>query len=284
MPKRDVVLATLMSSKKTVFLLPTGLALVLCTIALVGSISPAVYGQQQGTTGGQTGSTIDCQTAASTLGGMVIPNPTGTCDVAVPRQGLQVQDSATGATLNNLLVINPLFEFTQMPSPTGGATGAANQAMVYGFAEFALMEGELTSAMRMLSNSSWNVVAVHNHVIGESPSMIFAHAIANGDINTLVRDARMVLDSLMTQTQSQQGNQTTTTTGGMAGNATTTGGGITEGNMNNNSGIPSGVTGGTTDGGGGGAGNGTTTGGTEGGNGGGGGPLEGLGDILGGGQ
>jgi hypothetical protein len=282
MPKRDVVLATLMSSKKTVFLLPTGLALVLCTIALVGSISPAVYGQQQGTTGGQAGSTIDCQTAASTLGGMVIPNPTGTCDVAVPRQGLQVQDSATGATLNNLLVINPLFEFT--PASNQATTGAANQAMVYGFAEFALMEGELTSAMRMLSNSSWNVVAVHNHVIGESPSMIFAHAIANGDINTLVRDARMVLDSLMTQTQSQQGNQTTTTTGGMAGNATTTGGGITEGNMNNNSGIPSGVTGGTTDGGGGGAGNGTTTGGTEGGNGGGGGPLEGLGDILGGGQ
>src|ERR687894_1184898 len=290
MPKRDVVLATLMSSKKTVFLLPTGLALVLCTIALVGSISPAVYGQQQGTTGGQqqgttggqAGSTIDCQTAASTLGGMVIPNPTGTCDVAVPRQGLQVQDSATGATLNNLLVINPLFEFT--PASNQATTGAANQAMVYGFAEFALMEGELTSAMRMLSNSSWNVVAVHNHVIGESPSMIFAHAIANGDINTLVRDARMVLDSLMTQTQPQQGNQTTTTTGGMAGNATTTGGGITEGNMNNNSGIPSGVTGGTTDGGGGGAGNGTTTGGTEGGNGGGGGPLKGLGEILGGGK
>jgi hypothetical protein len=260
MPKRDVVLATLMSSKKTVFLLPTGLALVLCTIALAGSISPAVYGQQQGTTGGQqqgttggqAGSSIDCQTAASTLGGMVIPNPTGTCDVAVPRQGLQVQDSATGATLNNLLVINPLFEFTQMPSPTGGgggATGAANQAMVYGFAEFAFMEGELTSAMRMLSNSSWNVVSVHNHVIGESPSMIFAHAIANGDINTLVRDAKMVLDSLMTQTQSQQGNQTTTTTGGMAGNATTTGGGgTTTGGDINSSPSANSLTGGTTTG------------------------------------
>ena len=269
-----------MKSKKLPFLLPVGLALLLSTSILVVSISPAVYGQQQGTTGGQTGSTIDCQTAASTLGGMIIPNPTGTCDVAVPRQGLQVQDSAKGATLNNLLVINPLFEFT--PASNQATTGAANQTMVYGFAEFALMEGELTSAMRMLSNSSWNVVAVHNHVIGESPSMIFAHAIANGDINTLVRDARVVLDGLMTQTQSQQGNQTTTTTGGMAGNATTTGGGITEGNTNN-SGIPSGVTGGTTDGGGG-AGNGTTTGGTEGGNGGGGGPLEGLGDILGGGQ
>src|SRR5919107_1893871 len=221
-----------MKSKKLPFLLPVGLALLLSTSILVVSISPTAFGQQQGTTGGQqqgttggqTGSTIDCQTAASTLGGMVIPNPTGTCDVAVPRQGLQVQDSATGATLNNLLVINPLFEFT--PATNQATTGgAANQ--VYGFAEFALMEEELTSAMRMLSNSSWNVVAVHNHVIGESPSMIFAHAIANGDINTLVRDARMVLDSLMTQTQPQQGNQTTTTTGGMAGNATTTGGGGT---------------------------------------------------------
>jgi Domain of Unknown Function (DUF1259) len=249
MPKRDVVLATLMSDKKTVFLLPTGLALVICTIALVGSISPAVYGQQQGTTGGQTGSTIDCQTAASTLGGIVIPNPTGACDVAVPRQGLQVQDTATGATLNNLLVINPLFEFT--PTSNQAATGAANQTMVYGFAEFAMMEGELTSAMRMLSNSSWNVVAVHNHVIGESPSMIFAHAIANGDINTLVRDARMILDGLMTQTQSQSqsGNQTTTTPGGMVGNATTTGdGGTTTGGNINSSPSADSLTGGTTTG------------------------------------
>jgi Domain of Unknown Function (DUF1259) len=238
-----------MSGKKTVFLLPTGLALVVCAIAVVGSISPAVYGQQQqGTTGGQTGSTIDCQTAASTLGGMVIPNPTGVCDVAVPRQGLQVQDSATGATLNNLLVINPLFEFT--PATNQATTGgAANQ--VYGFAEFALMEGELTSAMRMLSNSSWNVVAVHNHVIGESPSMIFAHAIANGDINTLVRDARMILDGLMTQAQSQSGNQTSTTTGGMAGNGTTTGGtggGTTTGGNTNSSPSANSLTGGTTTG------------------------------------
>ena len=236
-----------MSYKKTVFLLPTGLALVICTIALAGSISPAVYGQQQGTTDGQTGSTIDCQTAASTLGGIVIPNPTGACDVAVPRQGLQVQDTATGATLNNLLVINPLFEFT--PTSNQATTGAANQTMVYGFAEFAMMEGELTSAMRMLSNSSWNVVAVHNHVIGESPSMIFAHAIANGDINTLVRDARMILDGLMTQaqSQSQSGNQTTTTPGGMVGNGTTTGGTTTGGNINSSPSADS-LTGGTTTG------------------------------------
>lgn len=228
----------MMNHKIPLLLLLVGPTL-LCTVALVASINPAAIAQQQDNTGGNqtmtaatttttndtgtsTAGTLDCQMAASGLGGMVIPNPTGVCDVAVPRQDLQVQDTATGATLNNLLVINPLFEFTQLSNQA--TTGAANQTMVYGFAEFALMEGELPSAMRMLSNSSWNVVAVHNHVIGESPSMIFAHAVANGDINTLVRDARTVLDALMTQTLSQSSNQTSITAGG-GGGGTTTGGG-----------------------------------------------------------
>jgi hypothetical protein len=245
-----------MNYKKPFLLSHVGLAFLVCTVALVTSVSPTAFGQQQDNTGGNqnmtttttsTAGTLDCQMAASTLGGMVIPNPTGVCDVAVPRQGLQVQDTATGATLNNLLVINPLFEFT--PVSNQGTTGAANQTMVYGFAEFALMEGELPSAMRMLSNSSWNVVAVHNHVIGESPSMIFAHAVANGDINTLVRDARAILDALMTQMQSQAGNQTSTTTadGGGGGNATTTGGDAT-GEPMNSSPSASSLTGGTTTG------------------------------------
>src|SRR5215208_2372776 len=258
-----------MEGKKLLFLLPVGLALLLCTSVLVASVSPTAFGQQPNSGGNQnmttttntgnntgtsTAGTLDCQMAASALGGMVIPNPTGVCDVAVPLQGLQVQDNATGAALNNLLVINPLFEFTQVSSQAadGGTTGG-NQTMVYGFAEIGSMEGQLTSTIKMLSNSSWNVIAVHNHVTGESPRMMFAHAIANGDINTLVRDARPVLDALMTQMQSQSGNQTSTTAGGGGGNAaTTTGGGTTGGNMTsepmNSSPNASSLTGGTTTG------------------------------------
>jgi|SRR5215213_9377799 hypothetical protein len=259
-----------MEGKKLLFLLPVGLALLLCTSVLVASVSLTAFGQQQPNSGGNqnmttttntgnntgtsTAGTLDCQMAASALGGMVIPNPTGVCDVAVPLQGLQVQDTATGAALNNLLVINPLFEFTQVSSQAaGGGTTGGNQTMVYGFAEIGSMEGQLTSAIKMLSNSSWNVIAVHNHVTGESPRMMFAHAIANGDINTLVRDARPVLDALMTQMQSQSGNQTSTTAGGGGGNAaTTTGGSTTGGNMTsepmNSSPNASSLTGGTTTG------------------------------------
>jgi hypothetical protein len=181
--------------------------------------------------------------AASTLGGLVIPNPTGVCDVAVPRQGLQVQDNSTGASLNSLLVINPLFEFLPVSNQTagGGTTGGNQTTLVYGFAEFALLEEELPLAVGMLSNSSWNVVAVHNHVTMEIPKMIFVHAIGTSDITTLTSDAKTLLDSLTTDMQSQQGNQTSTTAGGggtTAGNttnATTTGAGnaTTAGNATN---------------------------------------------------
>ena len=190
-------------------------------------------------TGTSSAGTLDCDNAASVLGGMAVPNPAGVCDIAVPLQGVQVQDTSTGASLNKLLIMNPLFEFLPASNQAAGAsstTTGANQTTAYGFAEFAMMGGQLPSAIKMLSNSSWNVVAVHNHVIGESPSMIFVHAIANGDINTLTKDTRTILDSLMAQMQSSSSNQTSTT-----------GGGTTGGNMTSNS-TPGGVTGGTTTG------------------------------------
>jgi hypothetical protein len=241
------VLAALMKSKKFPFLLSVGLALMLGTSVLAASVSPTAFGQQQqqqqttntggdqnttGTTttnntGTSTAGTVDCQMAASTLGGLVIPNPTGVCDVAVQRQGLQVQDNTTGTSLNGLLVINPLFEFLPLSNQTAGG----NQTIVYGFAEFALLEEELSLAVRMLSSSSWNIVAIHNHVTMETPKMIFVHAIGTSDITTLTSDAKAVLDSLTTDMQSQQGNQTSTTAGGggttagNATNATTTGAG-----------------------------------------------------------
>jgi hypothetical protein len=238
------VLAALMKSKKFLFLLSVGLALMLGTSVLGASVSPTAFGQQQqqqttntggdqnttGTTttnntGTSTAGTLDCQMAASTLGGLVIPNPTGVCDVAVPRHGLQVQDNSTGASLNGLLVINPLFEFLPVSNQTaGGSTTGGNQTIVYGFAEFALLEEELSLAVRTLSSSSWNIVAVHNHVTMETPKMIFVHAIGTSDITTLTSDAKAVIDSLTTDMQSQQGNQTSTTVGG---------GGITAGNATN---------------------------------------------------
>src|SRR5215213_9113057 len=151
------VWTALMECKKFLFLLPVGLALLLCTSVLVGSVSPAAFGQQQQpnlsgnqnmtsttNTGNITGTssvgTLDCDSAASVLGGMAVPNPAGVCDIAVPLQGVQVQDTSTGASLNNLLIMNPLFEFLPVSNQAAGASSSssatttdANQTPVYGF-------------------------------------------------------------------------------------------------------------------------------------------------------
>src|SRR5215208_4979477 len=157
------VWTALMECKKFLFLLPVGLALLLCTSVLVGSVGPTAFGQQQQPNSGgnqnmtatTTAGTLDCDGAASVLGGMAVPNPAGVCDIAVPLQGVQVQDTSTGASLNKLLVMNPLLEFLPVFDQAAGAsattTTAANQTTVYGFAEFAMMGGQLPSAMRMLS-------------------------------------------------------------------------------------------------------------------------------------
>ena len=86
------VWAVLMECKKFLFLLPVGLALLLCTSVLVGSVSPAAFGQQQqpnsggnqsmtattntgNNTGTSTAGALDCDSAASVLRGMRIQNP-----------------------------------------------------------------------------------------------------------------------------------------------------------------------------------------------------------------
>ena len=170
-----------------------------------------------------TGGMLDCEGIASQLGGQVIPNPTGVCDVTVPISGLEVIDNATGTRINQLLVINPLFEFAPIPGANivngSNATGNSSQvpSVVYGFAEIGAPEDQLLSVIDMLSNTSWNVVAVHNHVVMESPKMMFVHATGMADIDTLTTDAKSVLDNMANL---QQQNNTATDTAASGNEAT----------------------------------------------------------------
>ena len=162
-----------------------------------------------------TGQMPYCEAIASQLGGQVVPNPTGICDVAVPIKGLEVIDNATGTRINQLLVINPIFEFAPIPDAhivndsNTDTTGTSTQVTseVYGFAEIGAPEDQLLSVVDLLSNTSWNVVAVHNHVVLESPKMMFVHAVGMADIDTLTSDAKSVLENL---NNLQQQNSTAT--------------------------------------------------------------------------
>ena len=72
-------------------------------------------------------------------------------------------------------------------------SGNAEHAVVDG--DFAMTGDEVQSVMRALRNAGIHIVALHNHMIGESPGYYFLHYWGNGDPKELARGIRKALDT-----------------------------------------------------------------------------------------
>jgi hypothetical protein len=73
-------------------------------------------------------------------------------------------------------------------------TGSAEAAHVAG--DMAMLEPEVNSVIRALRKNNLEVVAVHNHMLGENPRVIFLHYYGRGAANTLAQGFRAALDEL----------------------------------------------------------------------------------------
>lgn len=70
--------------------------------------------------------------------------------------------------------------------------GADDQAVVDG--DFAMLESELQAVLRALRNGGINVVAIHQHMSGEEPRILFLHYWGVGKIEGLATSLRAALD------------------------------------------------------------------------------------------
>lgn len=71
--------------------------------------------------------------------------------------------------------------------------GSERLAVVDG--DFAMREGELQGVLKALRAANINVVAIHNHMIGESPRYVFLHYWGVGPLKDLAKDLRSALDT-----------------------------------------------------------------------------------------
>lgn len=62
--------------------------------------------------------------------------------------------------------------------------------------DIAMLEPELNPAIKTLHQRGLNIVAIHNHMIGEQPRMMFLHYYGNGPALTLAQGFRAALDEL----------------------------------------------------------------------------------------
>jgi uncharacterized protein DUF1259 len=69
--------------------------------------------------------------------------------------------------------------------------GSEQQAVVDG--DFAMLEGEVQGVLKALRRANINIVAIHNHMIGESPRYVFLHYWGVGPAEELAKGLKAAL-------------------------------------------------------------------------------------------
>ena len=71
--------------------------------------------------------------------------------------------------------------------------GTADDALVVG--DFAVLENELQQVLRTLRGANINIVAIHQHMTGENPRMIFLHYYGRGKALDLARGVKAAINT-----------------------------------------------------------------------------------------
>jgi len=88
----------------------------------------------------------------------------------------------TGHAMGNAMGVNTWAAFA----------GSDEQAIVDG--DFAMLEGEMQGVLKALRHAGINVVAIHQHMAGESPRMMFLHYWGVGRTEDLARGLKSALE------------------------------------------------------------------------------------------
>jgi hypothetical protein len=156
----------------TITLLTTVLVLVACS-APQGPQQPAANTSQQ------TAAGADWKAVGQALGKEGSMQPGDVYKVSLPRSDLQV--TASGVQIKPALALGSWVAFKRM----------GDAAMVMG--DLVLTEDEVTPVMTKLQEGGVEQTALHNHVLHESPRVMYMHIGAHGDA---VKIARAIHDAL----------------------------------------------------------------------------------------
>jgi hypothetical protein len=102
--------------------------------------------------------------------------------ITIGRSDLSIKEM--GATINARMGLNTWAAFY----------GTDADAVVAG--DVAMLESEVTSVLKALRTNGLEVVAMHHHMIGTQPMIIFLHYWGKGDAQKLARGVRAAVDVL----------------------------------------------------------------------------------------
>jgi hypothetical protein len=175
-----------------------------------------------------------CVEYAKILVGKAIPDY-NMCDLVVYRQA-PVVARTDGMVMNNFsgmghyIELIPASQFLNDTQEFGGGTAAnasatngttpsatanttnSNNTTVVAFGEFALIDPEVVPVNEVLDKYNWTVTTIHNHMLDESPKLLFMHWTVTGNPDEIVQQAReaiMQTSSYATVTDPNAGTNAT---------------------------------------------------------------------------
>ena len=130
------------------------------------------------------------QTAAPTIDGAALAQIVGhpgeqtgpVYKITIARPDLTVREH--GALINARMGLNTWAAFA----------GTDSEAMVAG--DVAMLEGELQGVLKALRSNGLNVVAIHHHMTGVTPMVVFLHYYGTGAAPALAKGVRAAVDVL----------------------------------------------------------------------------------------
>lgn len=141
-----------------------------------------------------------CVQYAKELVGKAIPDY-NLCDLVVYRQAPVVARS-DGMVMNNYSGMGHYIELIPAPQYLNdsqefqGMTNASsngttnNTGTVVAFGEFALIDPEVVPVQKVLNKYNWTITTIHNHMLDESPKLLFLHWTVTGDPDEIVQQAK----------------------------------------------------------------------------------------------
>lgn len=151
--------------------------IVMCGVIVTGAVPPRPYGSRPDAVRADT---VDWTAVDAAMGRTGAMQPGVVYKYAFPRSDLTVRIG--GVTLKPALALGGWVAFK--------ANGA--QAMVMG--DLVLLESEVGSVMQALQTAGVQQTALHNHLLNESPRVMYMHIDAHGDPVVLARAIRSALD------------------------------------------------------------------------------------------
>jgi hypothetical protein len=122
----------------------------------------------------------DWSAVENALGRKGTPSPGGVARFSFPRSDLNVV--LHGVTLKPALALGSWVAFRRI----------ADHAMVMG--DLVLLEAEVTTVMASLQQNGVDQTALHNHLVGESPRVMYMHIHAIGNAERIAKAVRTALE------------------------------------------------------------------------------------------